>query len=68
MANHKNYYAVDYKKKGSQHAMQKNTYASIFIYILETEPADNITKNKNILPSHSINIHSPYTVSDFILT
>ena len=71
MANHKKHYAMDYKKKGKQHAMQKYIYiyVSIFIYILKTEPADNITKkNKSILPSHSINIHSPCTVFDFLLT
>ena len=34
MANHKKHYAMDYKKKGIQHAMQNEyIYISIFIYI-----------------------------------
>ena len=34
MANHKKHYAVDYKKKGIQHAMQKKRiYMCIYIYI-----------------------------------
>ena len=32
MANHKKHYAMDYKKKGIQHAMQ-NVYIYIYIYI-----------------------------------
>ena len=42
-------------------------YLYLYIYILKTEPADNITKNNNVLPSHSINIHFSYTVPDFLL-
>ena len=65
MANHKKHYAVDYKKRYIT-CFAKYIY-SIFKSILTIEPADNITK-KDILPSHSINIYFPYTVSDFILT
>ena len=32
MANHKKNYAVDYKKKGIQHAMQK-IYMYLYLYI-----------------------------------
>ena len=33
MANHKKHYAMDYNKKGIQHAMQKNIYICIYVYI-----------------------------------
>ena len=33
MANHKKHYAMNYKKKSIQYAMQKNIYMYLYLYI-----------------------------------